>query len=656
MPKTILLLKPCLSTLGQSVNVSPVRIYCCTQEIEDSGKISANRYPWTLRQSDGDYRSTNELFNKLQNVPVSGKPLIEFVVYENVSYWQFLPSYIWPIFFKSIEFIKVVTSIIEETSPNIIRVFPAYDSNFLIWREIMQSIGEAYRIKVVFEKPNLLSYFYSPRDQFKYFLDQIGITGSIRKIYNATLNLCMKFMSDNGNCGKLKESDERKILFVTFGRHWVEIPGESGHFYDEQVYPLLPALRNAGWNRFIGVDCPYSLNSNLSIFWKRMRDTELGVVWRYFYSFGRMIKTGVVKKRARYIFLSQWKIIKNDHQFSEGFQYLGVKLMPALMREFKRSFLKILPECAQMFAIACEILAEEHPKAIILTYETGPYQRALIISAKRIGIPTIGLMHGMIFDNHYDYMHSNIISNRHQKPLGFVVPEITCVWGPLWKRSLTSFGNYPEEAVRITGNWRYDEILKTLRNINIRELKQRFKVPPDKKIVLVVSDGLNTVDYVSQCLGVLLKFHSVVTLIKPHPADNPAFVLEILQKYGLPKRLLIEGRLIEALFISDLVISQISTVLSEAALLEKDIILANFQDLKGWETYLETGFFLSAKNCYELNNAIKHFLYEDSVKKDLSLARAKFVSDCFFKVDGYAAKRVVDALEERIKGLTKLQC
>lgn len=646
MSKTILWLKPQPMTADQWLSNNPLCVHYACEQIADVKKTGRNSLIWKVRQSDGNFHSTNELFNKLQNIPVSGKPLIEFVVYKDLSYWQFLPSYIWPVFFRAVESIKVLTSIIEEISADTIKVFPAYDCNFSIWKKTVQSIASVYKIRVVFIKPRFFKSIRSFYSLFKYRLRQLSINGLL-KVHSAISDLFLKLIKKRESF-KLKNGNFKKILFASLERHWIRIPGQSAYFYDEQIYPLLPQLRSRGWNYFVGIDCPYSLSSILNVLFRRNRGSEPEVIWSSFYSFDRMRKTKETRKNARRVFCEQWDVLEKDSHLSKDFQYNGIKLMQILKGELKHAFFKILPECAQMTAIADKILLEEAPKAIILTYETGPYQRALINVARFRGIPTLGLMHGMIFDNHYDYMHSNIVASPAQKSVGFVVPQVTCVWGPLWERNLTEFGFYPKEAVKVTGNWRYDRIIKRPQFIDIKILKQRLGLSLQKKIILIASSGCNTPDYVRKCLEVILLQENLVPLIKLHPVDKRKPIIEILQSLRLPIKSLIDCQLIEAVLVSDLVITQISTVLSEAALLGKDIILADFQDLKGWEQYLEKDFFLLVKNRDELDNALKRLLYDDKIKEKLSLARPKFISDCFFKIDGNSAERVVDTLEKKL--------
>jgi len=420
----------------------------------------------------------------------------------------------------------------------------------------------------------------------------------------------------------------------------VGVPGDAHRKYDEQFYPLLPALRAAGWSRFVMVDCQDSPESELR---ERMRNGEAGVRWRRYSSYRPRGDATVAKARA--MFAHMWQVLQDDPQFAEDFRYRGVSLMPALRQQLHWAFHDLLPRCAELLATASQMLAQEQPDAVIATYETGPWERALIIQAARAGIPTVGLQHGMIFDNHYDYMHCRITTDPITSPAGFVVPKITCIWGPFWKENLTKFGHYPPEAVVVTGNWRYDCIAEITRGMGIARLKQEFGIVPEKKVVLILSASQSYIDYIRHCLQVLVTRPECTPLIKLHPDDNPVPVYEMLRQFGYPDKVLIQGQLIEALMVADLVISQISTAVSEAALLGKEIVLVNFQNLKGSEAYVRDGICLYVTDPAELASAIEQGLNDPCIQAKLRAARSEFISRYFFKTDGYAAQRVAEVLE-----------
>ena len=651
---------------GELLAYTPTRVYfAISSTLQDAPTtFDPDNRCWELRQSGLDFRKTNELFNQLQDARIAGKTLLEFIRYNGVSMWQFLPSWLWPAFFRVVEFIDILNQIVDDVAPQELRVFPVSDYTDPLWQGTVQAIGEAHGIPVSIVQTPLAKQLVVPelwpdlRQRLRTWLNQTAGGRAVLRLYrlarqpDRVVAGVLSSLSPLTHDGIKRQEGEvasdsptgRKALCATLGkRHWVDVPGAPGRKYDEQFYPLLPALRAAGWTRFVMVDCQDSPEIELA---QRARNGEAGVRWRRYASYRNQDDATLAEARA--LFAQMWQVLQDDPEFEQDFRYRGVRLMPALWQELQRAFHDLLPECAHLLAAASRMLAEERPDAVIATYEDGPWARALVIQAKRAKIPTLGLQHGMIFDNHYSYMHHRITTDPVTNPIGFVVPDITVVWGPFWKEILTKEGRYPPEAVVVTGNWRYDRILDLAIEADTAKIRRRFGIAPEKKVVLILSASQSYLDYIDQCLQVLVMQPECTPLIKLHPDDNPGPVYPMLRQHGYPDKLLVQGQLIEALMVADLVISQWSTVVSEVVLLERPVVLVNCQNITGAEAYVEAGTCLYVTKPEELAIAIKKGLYDASVRAQISAARTEFISRYFFKTDGCAAQRVAAALEARL--------
>lgn len=603
---------------------------------------------WQCRQATGNLKRTNDLFNRLQSARVAGKTLLEFVWYHGISMWQFLPSYLWPTFFRAVELIDLLNPLLDETAPRMIRIFPVADYTDSIWQGVIRSLGRQRGIPVITVSSSA-PVACLPESHQRALLLRFGISPQkAHRLDRALSAWCGRLLDWWQHSRTRERPGGKKLLFATQARYWVKVPGEPAKQYDEQLFPLLPALRAAGWTRVVGIDCPYTRSWEiLPALWERVRTREAGLRWNTFYAYESGWEKEAVAAQAA--FDGQWRLLTRDPDFQADFSYDGVPLMPALGRELARAFREILPQCAAMLATAGRILAQEQPDALLATYEQGPYQRALIIKAAQAGIPTLGLQHGLIYENNYDYSHQEIAPDPKVNPKGFAVPEITCVWGPFFKRKLIESCHYPATAVAVTGNWRYDRLLTMEITTDFSALKLRFGVPPDKKLVLVLSGAQKTVDFLQICLQALAARPDCVPLIKIHPgADDPKPVRELLRALGYPLATLVD-QLFEPLMAADLVISQFSTAVSDAVLFDRPVVLVNFLKLD-YPHYRETGVCQYVTRPQELTAAIDQTLHDRQVRERLQQARRLFVADYFFRNDGQAAARVVATLEEHLAG------
>jgi len=175
-------------------------------------------------------------------------------------------------------------------------------------------------------------------------------------------------------------------------------------------------------------------------------------------------------------------------------------------------------------------------------------------------------------------MQRNIVTQYLPKKNGFFRPRITCVWGSAWKENLVENGFYPEDAVIVTGNWRYDQLFNIIKKMDVLTIKKHLSVPPDKKVIMIASGNQNVSEFINSCLRIIRTMDHVFPIIKLHPLDNPNPIYQAVKSYQFSKKIIID-ELFEGLKIADVVVSQLSTVISEALLLDKRIIIANFTDL-----------------------------------------------------------------------------
>ena len=80
-------------------------------------------------------------------------------------------------------------------------------------------------------------------------------------------------------------------------------------------------------------------------------------------------------------------------------------------------------------------------------------------------------------------------------------------------------------------------------------------------------------------------------------------------------------------------------------MVDKPVIMANFQRFRGGEDYIQSGICLHITDSHDLLAALDKALYDPSVRTQMTNARGSFIQRYFYRLDGHSAERVVDALE-----------
>jgi hypothetical protein len=287
------------------------------------------------------------------------------------------------------------------------------------------------------------------------------------------------------------------------------------------------------------------------------------------------------------------------------------------------------------------------PDAVVVTYESGPHQRALLIEAARRSIPTVGLMHGMIYDTHYDYMHANVTTDPFGRPAGFAIPQVTCVWGDYWRDVLVERGHYTRGAVAVTGNARVEEFLELARRTSAGDMRSALGIEPSRRVVLVLTAGERIGVFLDAIFAALDGQRDCVPLVKPHPGDDVTFIEERLEAHGHDRDRIHHGNLAEAILAADLVISQISTASLEAMLLRRPLVLVNLGRVPGFsEASVESGLARYAETSAAVSREVQLALSDDQFELRTEGSHREFVQRWFGGADSHAAERIAGVVTD----------
>ncbi|HOE12357.1 MAG TPA: hypothetical protein PLQ35_01260 [bacterium] len=603
---------------GQFVVVSPTSV-CYAQSPDEDVRpfVRGERdSPWTEIERAVDLIPTNDFFNDLLEMSIGNENLLQFFIHGGVSMWQFLPSYIWREFFLAIQFIDMGLEIIERTKPDRIRVLTTTPQWNKVWIGAWQVLCQAHGIGMTVEKspsPDQGSLF---RRAIRPLAKSLKIREMLSEkeefLYRRELRSLARQAEDGMNVDGHSRAG-KKLLFATHSRYWsIRETGERKESYDLIYSTIIRELETMGWDAFVGIDCPYTSHEIcLQKLQEQISYSDSEIVWRNFYSYGNYCESRMGFLAARIAFAAKWRRMQKDPGFLQQFQYRNIPLMPALRDILKTAFLKILPDCWEMLLIARTMLDREKPNAVMATYETGPFQRALLIASKERGNPTVGLMHGMIFRNHYDYCHQRIFNDNRGIKEGFIIPDRFCVWGEFHRRVLTENFVYPRDSVVVTGSWQHEVCDREDMKKKAEALREQLCNTGNEKVMLLGGCGENVADFLSICIEEVLKKKNHRIIVKLHPICER---LGLIDRYADLEHagLLARGEdLLSSIMASDLVISQVSTTIAEAVLLDRAVIWANFSKCVGYEAYLDDGAVLYAETKEELAKAIKQALYDE---------------------------------------------
>jgi CDP-glycerol glycerophosphotransferase (TagB/SpsB family) len=228
-----------------------------------------------------------------------------------------------------------------------------------------------------------------------------------------------------------------------------------------------------------------------------------------------------------------------------------------------------------------------------------------------------------------------------------ILPDYTLVWGEYWKNFLINEGNYPEEALRVTGQIRTDIIPKIIENPKL--IHSFIQLPRNKKIILFASQPQRDAELrklaAYDVFSAAKKTANAHLLFKLHPAEKNDFdyYQQIAKEANCHNYTIIyEADLYILIASADVVITCFSTVGAETTYFFKPLIILDHlkQDV---QHYYKEGIAFQATDGPMLTEYIEHIL--DGKKELNKEAYNKYRSRFAYKIDGKVSERVINFIQ-----------
>jgi len=170
----------------------------------------------------------------------------------------------------------------------------------------------------------------------------------------------------------------------------------------------------------------------------------------------------------------------------------------------------------------------------VLTYaEAGGWGRALVLEARRRGIPSAGLQHGFIYRHWLNYRHEPDEMQASATP-PFPCPTRTLVFDQYAASHLVERGRLPRESVQVTGSPRLDALADAIASCTTDEIartRHALGVGPLDALVLVATKEKEARAVLGPFLARAAAVHGAVLVIRPHPAETAEQYAEVVGQH-----------------------------------------------------------------------------------------------------------------------------
>jgi hypothetical protein len=445
----------------------------------------------------------------------------------------------------------------------------------------------------------------------------------------------------------LKPNGEGKTVLITVhDRDWrsstsaVGRTGKHDLFFDS----IISDLQKKGFRVVTVTPLKADLMSGVKIMISRIVHQQKNLTHKEFNSYWSM-KIWGLENVGKASFHKAWKEASRNERLLATLKKVGWE------DELPYYFNNIFGYVAESIEMATRLIDEQRPDFILVSSEHGIIQKSIMVAGRLRKIPTMALQHGTIGVIHKGYLSwKGSISETGDIRSPFCpIPDKTAVFGPYYFDLLTRIGAYPPESVVVTGEPRYDALIKASRSYDRDAFCKKFGLDPSRKLVLVITESVPLQDgrmFLECVLRALKDFPEVQIVVKPHPAEVGEWYRDVLKQEGVDAVILSKrADTNEALFACDLLVASYSTVIIEATILGKLSVSAYLSKGKDPTPYFKE-VSLRVYRKEDISAAIRKALYDDKIKTALTQAGARFVFEHAYKMDGKATERVTAIIEE----------
>ncbi|HUR33923.1 MAG TPA: hypothetical protein VM032_09035, partial [Vicinamibacterales bacterium] len=212
--------------------------------------------------------------------------------------------------------------------------------------------------------------------------------------------------------------------------------------------------------------------------------------------------------------------------------------------------------------------------AVALTYaEAGGWGRALMLEARRRGIPTAGLQHGFIYGSWLNYLHEldeMLPDPANGGDAGFPRPMKTLVFDEYARRHLEQLGRFPVSSLVVTGSPRLDALVHTAAALSsdvVAAARAAAGAGPAAVLVLLVAKYTQARHVLQPLADAIAAMPGVQLAIKTHPAETPEAYTDVVRGCPNVRVLPAAAPLAPLLRASRAIVTVNSTVALDAAVL-----------------------------------------------------------------------------------------
>jgi hypothetical protein len=365
---------------------------------------------------------------------------------------------------------------------------------------------------------------------------------------------------------------------------------------------------------------------------------------RHYVPVNRYTRPGVARRvwRATGEIRRAWRRLATSGGLHAAFAHHGVGFADLASPDFATTMLLQLPWAVRSIEETTAVLGAARPALACLYAESSGWGRAVIAACRLAGVPTLALQHGILYPKYFSLRHD---ADEEDSPR----PDRTAVYGESARRLLVEIGRYAPDSLVTTGAPKFDDLVRTSRQWDRAQVRQRLGVATDQKLVVVASryralrDTLSAIGPVfPDLVRAIEALSGVACVVKPHPAESAEpYAADVRAARATRLRVLPPGTdLMELLNAADALVTVESSSAIEALILDCPVVVLNMPTHLG--ELVDWGVALGVSAGSDPTETLRAVLFDEGTQATLRQARQRYVADLAMGADGGATERILD--------------
>ena len=484
---------------------------------------------------------------------------LEHFNFNDISVWWLIHERFFYAIQPIINFILLFELFLKKHQPQIIEIKDHFE-----YFKLIDQICKKNNIKLEYDKIFLKKYNLKQKSKKL-------IRNNVRqyRLSKLTKTRIKNHIFQYKNKYEYTHSINNKIIFVSPVTYRKSIFNSQTKLFERGEYlttSLIQFFDNT--ENHLGLSLPYTTDTSFTgIYEERLKDQMIWVPEELF-----------LKNSSTQIsqFLKKYNSLINMKDFQKLFSFHEINFWDSISDMFfQMTFSPYLPYWLSLYLGYCDKFEYEKPKSVFMPSEIDPQNQILIFACKKFHIPTVGLQQGFFsYSGPPGFFHD---SELHSHKFSYPFPSKLFVWGKISKQILIKLG-WPESCLVIFGHHYYHNLNKINQLLESPPFS-KFNIDSSKKIILLPTTQFQSAysysgyvydsDVWKYLLKKFLNNDDFIIILKPHPHENISEYQCILKESLSKNAFIIQDNLHELISISDVIVSNHSTVILDALAMKK---------------------------------------------------------------------------------------